>query len=369
MKSEILFGQPSLGFSSDSVDAWITPVGGQIAPVTFHLPNGDVQPFSIAPWGEEVHNIEPILQVLRGDFFCLPFGGNEVAFGPEKYPIHGETANEKWHVVDHQADEIRMSMDTQIRKGHLTKRVWTRSGQAAVYQRHVIQEMTGPMCLGHHAMVKFSSVGNISLGPFSFGQVFPGIFELPAVGGYSSLKPGSHFRDLHHVPSSDGSFADLSQYPAREGFEDLVMVYAEKGSTFGWSAVTFPDEGYIWFSLKDPRMLSGTILWHSNGGRHYAPWSGRHRHVLGIEEVTSYMHYGLAGSVAENDASKEGYRTYLDLTPDSPLVINTIMGVAPCPSNAERVQNISATQNGIRITMDSGVEIDVILDIAELYQA
>jgi cobalt/nickel transport system permease protein len=39
-----------------------------------------------------------VLRVLRGDFFCLPFGGNATAWHGEKHPLHGETANREWRL-------------------------------------------------------------------------------------------------------------------------------------------------------------------------------------------------------------------------------------------------------------------------------
>jgi len=205
-------------------------------------------------------------------------------------------------------------------------------------------------------MLRCATKGLVSLSPFAFGQVFPGQFEDPVKGGYSSLKRGARFDSLKAVPSADGGVADLSRYPAREGFEDLVMVYSEPGRNLAWSAVTFPEERYVWFSLRDPRVLTGTILWHSNGGRHYAPWSGRHRGVLGVEDVTASMHWGLAGSVAESDASRAGFRTYFDLNPNAPLVVDYIMAVAEVPEGFDHVTAIEASAEGVRLRSRSGRE-------------
>jgi hypothetical protein len=226
MNPETVNGQPSFRIESDLVTAWVTEVGGQLAPVTFHLPGGHVEPFSVAPWAEEDVDVPPILKALRGDFFCLPFGGNEESYCGESHPVHGETANLKWKVQSHTDSAIVATMDTTIRRGHIDKEVFVMPGQTAIYQRHTVSGMTGKMCLGHHAMVRFRSCGFVSLSPFGFGQVFPGEFESPVQGGYSSLKPGARFDDLRRVPSADGSLADLTTYPAREGFEDLVMVFA-----------------------------------------------------------------------------------------------------------------------------------------------
>ncbi len=74
------------------------------------------------------------------------------------------------------------------------------------------------------------------------------------------------------------------------------MLTADPKLPFAWSAVTFPKEGNVYFALRDPRVLRHTLLWISNGGRHYPPWNGRHTDVMGIEDATSYFHYGLAES-------------------------------------------------------------------------
>ena len=369
MKSAKILGQKSYEIGSDKVHAWVTETGGHVAPVSFRIGDRSVEPFSVAPWAEEHHGIAPILQVLRGDFFCMPFGGNDAPYGDEQYPIHGETANANWSVTRHDDHSIEMELITKVRPGYVAKHIWTEPGQSVIYQRHVVSGMEGPMCIGQHAMVKFKSVGQISLSPFEFGQVFPDEFESPKLGGYTSLKPGARFTDLNSVPANDGSLADLSSYPAREGFEDLVMVYAQRDTDFAWTAVTFPDEEYIWFSLRDPRILTGTILWHSNGGRHYMPWSSRHRAVLGLEEVTSYMHYGLAGSVADNVAQREGFRTYFDLNPEHVLAVNSIIGVVGCSSDSGPVTAIERTENGIQISTVRGEPIDVQLNVEELYRS
>ena len=50
------------------------------------------------PWaGDEPGAIQdPLLQVLRGDFFTLPFGSNSTPYDGEHHPFHGETAQARW---------------------------------------------------------------------------------------------------------------------------------------------------------------------------------------------------------------------------------------------------------------------------------
>ena len=269
-------GLPSWRVAGDRVEAFLCQTGCQLGPVRFDLGGRSVFPFYVAPW--HAHEVEgpPVIQALRGDFFCMPFGANETAYGDEQHPLHGETANEVWTEVGPGEYELA----TSIRKSKVRRSIGLRDGEANLYVRNTVSGLSGPMCLGNHAMLDFKSSGLLSTSPFQFGQVFPGQFEDPAKGGYSSLARGERFHRLEIVPMENGSIADLSRYPDREGFEDLVMLVGTTDSDFAWNAVVFPEEGYLWFCLKNPRVLQHTILWHSNGGRHYAPWNGRHRNVL-----------------------------------------------------------------------------------------
>jgi hypothetical protein len=316
----------------------------------------------VAPWAENpAAGDPPIIQVLRGDFFCMPFGANELPYDGEKHPIHGETANQPWDLTDLLGDRLAMRLETQIRPATVTKEVIV--GDRVLYQRHTVAGGDGPMSFGHHAMIRFQTPGLVSTSPIAYGQVYPFQFEDPVKGGYTSLLQGAHFERLDRVPTAEGGTADLTRYPAREGFEDLVMVCSEKGRSLAWSAVVFPKEGYLWLSLKDPRVLTGTVLWHSNGGRHYAPWSGRHRGVLGVEEVTSFFHAGLAQSAMENEATRAGFETCGFLDPREPLVVSTAMLVADVPPGFDHVADVTEVEGGIEILSRSGESVFAPADV------
>ncbi len=180
------------------------------------------------------------------------------------------------------------------------------------------------------------------------------------------LKPGAGFRSLESVPLMTGGSADLTHYPARRGYEDLVMITADPTLPFAWNAVTFPRERYVWFALRDPRILRHTILWMSNGGRHYAPWNGRHTSVLGIEDTTSYFHAGLAESAKPNPLSRRGIPTTLNLSRKMPTVVSTIMAVAAIPAGFDRVKEIRATKEGVELIADSGKQSACSLDLGFL---
>jgi hypothetical protein len=352
-RKRLILGQPSWRLASKQVEAYVTETGGHVGPVTFHLPGRKVQPYSVAPWAEEKDDpkLIPILKALRGDFFCLPFGGNATPFGGERHPVHGETANAKWRFVDCGPDNghqtLHLQLRTRVRKGCVDKRISLVNGHHAIYSEHILSGMNGPMNLGHHAMIKFPDSpgsGWVATSRFTAGFVFPQPFELPEQRGYSQLKPGAEFRALDEVPTITGGTADLTRYPARRGFEDLVMLISDVNVPFSWTAVTFPKERYVWFALKDPRVLRNTIFWISNGGRHYPPWNGRHINVMGLEEVTSHFHVGLAESARKNPLTARGYPTCLQLTPNQPLRIAYIMAVAVIPQGFDHVSAIEVGQ-------------------------
>jgi hypothetical protein len=374
----LIHGQPSWRLASAQVEAFVTETGGHLGPVTFDRPGRKLQPYSVAPWaGEKTDpSLPPILQTLRGDFFCLPFGGNATPFGAERHPVHGETANAPWQFrsLETRAGRtcLHLSLRTTVRPGQVDKRIWLLDGQNTLYSQHVVSGMSGPMNPGHHAMLKFPDTrgsGFISTSRFVYGQVFPHAFELPENRGYSCLKPGAEFTSLEKVPTLAGETADLTRYPARRGFEDLVMLVSDAEAPFAWTAVTFPKERYVWFALKDPRVLRETVFWLSNGGRHYPPWNSRHVNVMGLEEVTSYFHLGLAESARNNPISRKGFPTCLALDPRHPLVVAYIMGVARIPAGFDRVTSIRAAPGDRAILLESasGRQAEAAVDLAFLH--
>ena len=370
--TKTILGQKTSLIYTSLVETGVTTLGGQLWPAKFRVGNRWISPLSAAPWALEKAALPNILKVLRGDFFCMPFGGNSTVHAGERHPIHGETANGKWKSEPSpDPGTLHFSLRTKVRPARVDKFISIVEGHPAIYQRHVVSGMSGRMPLGYHAMLHFPKQGSarISTSDFVHGQVFPGPFENPVEGGYSCLKKGAAFSSLKNVPKADGGKADLSVYPAREGFEDLVMLASDPALPFAWTAAVVAEEGWVWFSLKDPRILRSTIFWMSNGGRHYPPWSGRHRGVIGLEDVTSYFHHGHAESVRANPLSKAGIPTSLEFAPDTSVSINSIMAVAPIPKGFDEVRNIREGKNGrsVELVSRSGKTIKVALDPGFLF--
>ena len=357
-----IHSQPSWEISTEGIEAAVTRLAGHLGPVRFQIGKKWVEPFSVAPWSDEKleAGTPAILKALRGDFFCLPFGHGK-SYRGESHPPHGETCNSTWTKVSSQSGKdgatLHLALDTQVRKGRVDKHVHLKPGHGAVYLQHAVSGMSGKMTVGHHATLRFPDYegsGSISTSPIRYAQVAPEPFERPEAKGYQSLRPGAEFTKLEEVPSLFGNNADLSCYPARRGFEDLVLVVHESRPDFAWTSVVFPKEGWLWFSLKDPRVLRSTAMWHSNGGRHYAPWNGRHVNVLGLEDVTAYFDYGIEASVKPNSVNRHGYATSLDLNAKKPLLVNYIMGVCAIPKGFTRVKDVIPGKEGVTFVSVEG---------------
>ena len=373
VKKKMIGNQPSWRFSSSTVEACVTEQGGHLAPVVFDRKGRKIKPYAIPPWSKEKlpGSTPQILKVLRGDFFCMPFGGNDTPYDEERHLVHGETANKKWKLRDvkSKADRVTLHarMKTKIRKAVVDKMITLVDGHNAVYSRHIITGMSGNMSFGHHPILRFPDrpcSGAISTSAIKYGMTAPLAVENPENLGYSCLQPGTKFERLDRVQTITGEYADLSRYPARRGFEDIVMLVIGPSEPFAWTAVTLPEERYVWFSLKDPAVLKHTLFWMSNGGRHYSPWNGRHFNMMGLEEVTSYFHYGLMESVGENCIGQAGDDTFMRFEPEEPRIVNYIMAALEIPEGFDCVKSIepAGEGNSVVLTAVSGMDITVPLE-------
>jgi hypothetical protein len=339
--------------STKQVEVAVTRLGGMMAPVTFFLDSAkQVQPYHIAPWTREnwphpsSHDL-PLLGVLRGDWFCMPFGGNSGAFNGEKHPPHGEVANANWrHIATAKngaVTTIKLDFEPKVRKGRVTKELSLIEGENVVYSRHVIDGFAGPVPLGHHAtlaMPETEGAARIATSAMRFGMTNAGVFSDPAKGEYQSFAIGARFSDLAKVPLlfKDPSEADVTRLPARKGYADLLQLVNEPGE-IAWTTVTRADEGWVWFSFKDPAVLTSTVMWIENRGRHGPPWDGRNN-CLGLEDVTAFFADGLPASAADNVLTKEGAKTAVVLTADKPTAVNYIQGVAKIPAGFDVVKTV-----------------------------
>lgn len=363
-------GQDSWLLENDTVRLAVTKRGGMMAPVTFfHSTAKPFQPYHISPWQKEGLRIdEPVLVPLRGDFFCLPFGGGGT-LGGRVIPTHGEPATGLWGKasIGRSAGIARLETRMNVKNpaGKVTKRIFLLEGQPVVYIQHTLEGFSARVPLGHHATLGGGEASDrwlISTSPLQFGAVNPAASAPFEDGEYRSLAAGRRFTSLKRVPTvwKDPAFDTCDSFPRRPGFCDIVQVFSKTTAGPSWTAAVAPGEGYVWFSLKDAAVLPSTVFWMENYGRHGAPWSGRNC-CIGLEEVCSYFAHPQAASARKNELNDAGVATAVRLTPSRPLSVNCIHGAAKVPRGFDRVKSMVFRRGSMELRSESGKKVSVAL--------
>ncbi len=364
-----LHSQPCFTLSNKEVEVALTQIGAQMAPVTFFRDSpAPVSPYHVTPWQDEPPSKmpAPVLVALRGDFFCLPFGGNSEDVDGEKHPPHGEVVGSPWRFVGNKkvgdVTTLSVAIETKVRKGNVKRELSLVDGQNVIYSKSTIEGFAGSAPLGHHATLampeKEGSV-RIATSAIRFGMTCPSLFSDPKQREYQSLLPGAKWSALKKVPVAwKGSpDADLTRLPARFGYADLVQVInktRKKNEEPAWTAATFTEGGYVWFSLKDASVLNSTVLWIENHGRHGHPWNGRNS-CLGLEDVTAFFADGLAASTHDNKLTKAGVQTAVTLSVEKPTEVYYIQGVVKVPAGFEQVKTLEFEPGKVTFISTTGV--------------
>lgn len=331
---------------SDRVSLRVWAQGGYVDDVVV---DGFQTPLHVAPWIDEPldPSIPPMLANLRGDFFCAPFGEADV--DPFEDRPHGATANRTWTPVDIGESSGHWLLDGTVNGAEVHKYVWLEPGSPLVFQKHTLVGGTGRVPVAHHLMLKTEHPIHLSFSDYDWIGTPPTPVEPDRSIGRSWLAYGRTFDRLEAAPLADGSVADLSVFPTLRDSDDLLMLRTAENADLGWTAASCPDDGWIFFSLKNPKELPGTVLWMSNGGRDYAPWNSRHYGVIGIEESHSWFHLGHQASTGPNPLSDAGRTTAVSLQPDGRVDIHYTFGFLHTP-DAKRVRSIerdpAATETG-----------------------
>jgi len=360
---ESIHGAESWRLDNGAVSLGVTRVGGMVAPVAFRLGARTVSPYSLAPWRpDEVDaGLPGLLRTLRGDFFCLPFGQQGEG------PPHGEPANLAWEPLEVSDERLVIALTAADSGARLERTVALRPDQAAIYHECRISGLDGRWSYGNHPILDASALpdgaARVSVSPFRWGSVYRGVFSDPEAGERQCLADGARFDELGAVPMADGGTADLTRWPARPGFEDLVMMVSEPSSEsqpFAWSAVVM--DGYVWFSLKNPSDFPATLFWMSNGGRDGEPWNGRHLGRLGVEEVCSHFCDSVEVSRA-SELRREGIPTTRAFRADETVSLRIVQAAAAVPADFGPVRSITPVDDGrVAIAGGGGATVEAAVD-------
>jgi hypothetical protein len=208
--------------------------------------------------------------------------------------------------------------------------------------------------VGLHMMVSLPQGGHLSFSPKRFIETPPDPQEADPSRGRSLLAYPARFQDLKQTPRADGGRANLTCYPFDRNHEDCVMMPEAPGRAFGWGAALRHHEGDLVLSLKRPEDFPSTLLWMSNGGRYYSPWNSRHRGVLGLEEVRTYLLSGHKATIAANPYSEQGIATSISLSAGGEVDLRQAIGVMPVPAGWDRVTDVEVRGETLAVLSDIG---------------
>ncbi len=356
-----------------SIELFLTEHGGKHAPVTFFADSDKpVQPYYQSDWQDSQPDLSsiPLLQNLRGDFFCLPFGGNAEAYQGEQHQCHGETSAMVWKMTKAEEENGKRSfafeMDTKIRPAHVVKEIEMRKGQSALYIRHTVSGMSGKMPYGHHAILELPKAGEkmyFSAGKFDLGMTPTSTFSDPANWEYQYLASGAEFTSLKSVPTlfKDPAEADYSVYPSPVGYTDLFSLFKKAGKEPAWSTAAYTDRGYLFYSLKNAALLPATTIWVANSGRYEFPWNGTGC-CFAIEETCSYFADGLKPSVEENLLNRKGWKTCGEFQADRPFTLPVIQGVVRIPAGYARTASAEFADGKVIFRDEAGLTASADVD-------
>ncbi len=338
------------------------PLGGFIRDFTVQDGGQSITPLHVAPWvvsGEALDPDAPLhLTRLAGDFFCAPFGQSA-----EGSAMHGWPANGTWTVQP--GPGLRAVLDHTVSGAGLVKELILRDGHPFLYQRHIFTGGSGHIPVANHAMVSLPHGGTLRFSPKRWFESAATPPEPDASRGRSALAYPARCTDPTKFPLAAGGTVDLTRYPFGPAHEDFVVGVEAPGHTLGWTAVTRPATGDLYLSLRHAQKLPMTMLWHSNGGRDYAPWSGRHIGCLGVEEGAALPLLGFGATETPDPLTSVGQNAGLTLHPDQTAEVRHVIGAIAWPS-AEPVQSVVASGDSLIITGEGGANRQVPFDAAFL---
>jgi hypothetical protein len=321
-----------------------------------------VAPLHLVPWADDPDlenepDTAPSLRALGGDFLCAPFATNDV----EPAPLHGWPANSRWNLVFEKrhpdgGSVTQFALGRPVFGARVTKELILRDGQPFLYQRHIFAGGEGAITAAHHVNTRLPEGGRLSFSPKAYADIPDTPLETDPTRGRYVLSYPARTEDLSVLPLASGGTVDLHRYPIGERHEDFLMLVEAQGSAIGWTAALRHQEGDILLVLKDPAVLPVTLLWFSNGGRDYAPWNGRHKSVLGIEDARCWSLYGHAASIAPNPLSRSGVPTSFTLERDGTIEIRHVIGAIKAPQGWQSVGLVEAAGGGLRVEGDDGKE-------------
>ncbi len=331
-----------IGFTFD-------PVGGFLRDL--RVTNGDriLAPLHTAPWvtaAEPTEGLPVHLARLAGDFFCAPFARADGAS-----TMHGWPANGHWTIQ--QGPEFRAVLDHPVLGATLVKSLTLLDNHPFVYQRHSFIGGQGTTSVANHAMIALPGGGTLRFSPKRWFENTAQPQETDPARGRSALAYPARSADPRRFPLATGGTTDLTRYPWVPGHEDFAAGIEAPGHALGWTAVTRHGAGDLYLSLRRAQALPMTMLWHSDAGRDYAPWNGRHRAVLGVEEGAAPHMLGLGAAESPDPLTAAGQASGVTLSPFGTAEVRHVIGAIAWPER-EPVLALTPGADSLTVTGEGG---------------
>ena len=311
-----------------------------------------IHPLYEAPWIGEGLACEPaLLDHLRSEFVCIPFGGgyapdavgdawrpSMTAAGPDDPDQaddegkrtddalpHGDCCVADWTLVRQTATGITIAVDYPESSpiARLTRSVQCDPASAAIeFSLTVESRRAARRPVGLHPNIALPALAGalrIEPGAFQFGMVHPAGPET----GMSRAAPGGVFEQLASVPLAVGGDVRFDRLPFAYNTEEIVQLCGADGTVS-----LFNDEDKTVYRLTwDASVLPSLLLWMSNRGRVAAPWNSRNL-CLGVEPVASAFDLGTGAALAANPINQRGVATAITLDPAKPTTIRYRLSAA-----------------------------------------
>jgi len=330
-------------------------IWAELEPAVGHMPRlviGGADVLHAAPWRDALDvqadpSIPPVDRRLGGSFLAAPFGMDDVSGGPP----HGAPANTRWITKRQTAQSLYWRLAKSVSGTRIDGHIWVRDDEPAIYQHHIISGGAGEITLAHHPMIHMAEGGFVRCAP-----------KRAILTEASPLEPGKQYwqsgqRFTGWTIEGPSGTVDLRDYPHDMACEDFLTMIEAAHSGLGWTAVHRTAEEDTILCLKRCEELPVTMLWVSNGGRDYAPWNGRHRGVLGIEDGCTAGGAGFGAALRENRVTAEGVPSALRLGGQRAIrhAILRLKGARPIAQ--------VALARGLHITYEDGGTRDVPFDV------
>ena len=319
--------QNTVSLSGAQCRCAVQAAGGMLGPAAFTIGAGRVvEPLAVAPWAddppEQLATIEPILRRLRGEWPCVPFG---VPMPPEHLPAdwqpqpppspeawngeaHGYGSHHDWQFDAVTDDSATLSIaypDDHPIAG-LRRGISIAQDAARIdVDLEVMPRRDCSLPIGLHPVLNLPQRPHtVRLGFAEGARAWT--FPLPVEPGRSALGPDQRDGAPDAILDAAGQPCDLRRaLPFASASEDLVLLTG----TDGWIDFDNLEQGYRVSIRWDPADFPACLLWISNGGRQFYPWSGRF-HGIGIEPVAAPFDLGTAiASDSANPLARAGTPT------------------------------------------------------------